>query len=69
MSVSTPLLARVTTYYERYLWEVGEAAGARDYLLGRGLSEEMLREFRVGYAPDSWDRIVTGLTAGRVQRR
>jgi DNA primase len=53
------LLARVTTYYERYLWESKEAATARDYLLGRGLSEEMLREFRVGYAPDSWDRIVT----------
>jgi DNA primase len=53
------LLARVTTYYERYLWESKEAVIARDYLLGRGLSEEMLREFRVGYAPDSWDRIVT----------
>jgi DNA primase len=52
------LLARVTTYYERYLWESKEAGSAREYLLGRGLSEEMLREFRVGYAPDSWDRIV-----------
>jgi len=52
------LLARVTTYYERYLWEASEAAPAREYLLGRGLKEEILREFRVGYAPQSWDRIV-----------
>jgi DNA primase len=52
------LLARVTTYYERYLWEAGEAAAAREYLLGRGLKEDVLREFRVGYAPQSWDRIV-----------
>lgn len=52
------LLARVTTYYERYLWEAGEAAPAREYLLGRGLKEEVLREFRVGYAPAAWDRIV-----------
>jgi DNA primase len=52
------LLARVTTYYERYLWEASEAAPAREYLLGRGLQEEVLREFRVGYAPQSWDRIV-----------
>jgi DNA primase len=52
------LLARVTTYYERYLWEAGEAAPARDYLLGRGLKEDVLREFRVGYAPQAWDRIV-----------
>jgi DNA primase len=52
------LLARVTTYYERYLWEAGEAAPARQYLLGRGLKEDILREFRVGYAPQAWDRIV-----------
>jgi DNA primase len=52
------LLSRVTTYYERYLWEAGEAAPAREYLLGRGLKEEVLREFRVGYAPAAWDRIV-----------
>jgi DNA primase len=52
------LLSRVTTYYERYLWEAGEAAPAREYLLGRGLKQEVLREFRVGYAPAAWDRIV-----------
>jgi DNA primase len=52
------LLARVTTYYERYLWEAGEAAPAREYLLDRGLKEDVLREFRVGYASQSWDRIV-----------
>jgi DNA primase len=52
------LLARVTTYYERYLWEAGEAAAAREYLLGRGLKEDVLREFRVGYAPQAWDRMV-----------
>jgi DNA primase len=54
------LLNRTATYYERYLWEARDADGARDYLLGRGLSEEKLREFRVGYAPRSWDRIVSG---------
>jgi DNA primase len=32
---------------------------AREYLLGRGLREETLREFRVGYAPSPWDRILT----------
>jgi DNA primase len=52
------LLARVSTYYERYLWEAGEAAPAREYLLARGLEQAVLREFRVGYAPDSWDRVV-----------
>ena len=52
------LLDRVTTYYARYLWEAGEAQDARDYLLGRGLTEETLKEFRVGYAPSAWDRVL-----------
>src|SRR5207253_1949261 len=47
------LLDRAATYYARYLWEAQEAAAAREYLLGRGFSEEMLREFRVGYAPSA----------------
>jgi DNA primase len=52
------LLDRVTTYYARYLWEAGEAQDAREYLLGRGLTEETLKEFRVGYAPSAWDRVL-----------
>ena len=30
-----------------------EAAHAREYLAGRGLTDEIIREFRIGYAPDS----------------
>jgi DNA primase len=52
------LLDRVTTYYARYLWDAGEAQEARSYLLGRGLTEETLKEFRVGYAPSAWDRVL-----------
>ena len=52
------LLGRSAAYYARYLWEAQEASDARDYLLGRGLREETLRAFRVGYAPSAWDRIL-----------
>lgn len=52
------LLARTASYYERVLWESGEAAPAREYLLGRGLSEQALRQFGVGYAPSAWDRVL-----------
>ncbi|PZS10900.1 MAG: hypothetical protein DLM64_07670 [Solirubrobacterales bacterium] len=72
-------MSRTAAYYSRYLWEAREAADAREYLLGRGLTEETLREFRVGYAPSAWDRILMGsrragftdeelLAAGLVQR-
>jgi DNA primase len=52
------LLERTAAYYERVLWEAPEAADARSYLLGRGLSEEALRTFRVGYSPSAWDRVL-----------
>jgi DNA primase len=58
------LLARTTAYYERYLWESSEAGPAREYLEGRGLGEEILREFHVGYAPSAWDRVLTASRSG-----
>jgi DNA primase len=55
----TGLLDRTATFYARYLWESAEAAEARDYLRGRGLAEEVLREFRVGFSPGGvWDRVI-----------
>src|SRR5207237_5966906 len=52
------LVERAAAYYARYLWESGEAASAREYLAGRGLGEEVLRDFRVGYAPSAWDKVL-----------
>ena len=56
------LLERATRFYERYLWESVEAEPARAYLRDRGLAEETLRAFRVGYAPSAWDKL---MMAGR----
>ncbi len=58
------LLERTAAYYERYLWDSHEALRAREYLAGRGLSEAALREFRVGYAPSAWDRVLTASRRG-----
>ena len=52
------LLERATGFYERYLWGSDEAADAREYLAGRRLEEETLRQFRVGYAPSAYDRML-----------
>jgi len=32
-----------------------------DYLLGRGFSDEIVRRFRLGYAPDAWDGLLRHL--------
>jgi DNA primase len=63
------LLKRTAGYYERYLWESSEAAHAREYLAGRGLSEQALREFRVGYAPSAWDRVLRASRQGKYSNR
>src|SRR3954451_6369956 len=52
------VLERTATFYVRYLWESDEARAAREYLLGRGLEEGVLREFRVGYSPSRWDTVL-----------
>jgi DNA primase len=52
------LLERTAAYYVRVLWESDEAAPARAYLAERGLEQEVLREFRIGFSPRSWDRVV-----------
>ncbi len=54
------LLGRTAAYYERHLWESEEARHAREYLEQRGLGEETLRSFRVGYSPSAWDRVLMG---------
>jgi DNA primase len=54
------LLDRTAGFYASYLWGAAEARRARDYLASRGLSEEVLRSFRIGYAPKAWDRVLMG---------
>jgi DNA primase len=58
------LLGRTAAYYERCLWESKEARHAREYLEARGLGEEILREFRVGYSPSAWDRVLLASRRG-----
>ena len=43
---------RAVTFFQECLRRP-EGARAREYLAGRGLSQEMIARFRIGYAPDS----------------
>jgi DNA primase len=54
------LLDRTAAFYAKFFWDSREAAPAREYLASRGLGEEVLREFRVGYSPSAWDRVIVG---------
>ena len=44
------VLEAAASFYERYLWDSQAGSLARDYLAGRGLGEEICREYRLGLA-------------------
>jgi DNA primase len=59
------VLERTAAFYVTFLWDSPKAAKARAYLEGRGLGEDVLRSFSVGYAPSAWDQVLTrGQRAG-----
>src|SRR5215213_5573736 len=58
------LLDRAAGFYAKYLHEAAEATRAREYLSSRGLSDDVLKEFRVGYSPSAWDRMLLGARQG-----
>ncbi len=47
-------------FHQRLLSDPG-AQKAREYLGKRGIPEEITKEFRLGFAPDSWNFLVNGL--------
>ena len=50
-------------FWEAELAKKGKAQAAREYLLGRAISEETQKAFRIGFAPDSWDALLKHLQA------
>jgi DNA primase len=45
------VLDQTATYFERLLWEGDAGAPVREYLDGRGLGDEVAKEFRLGLSP------------------
>jgi DNA primase len=44
------VLGQAASFYERYLWDSQAGGAARDYLVGRGLKEEICRDYGLGLA-------------------
>ncbi|MYH71449.1 relaxase domain-containing protein [Candidatus Poribacteria bacterium] len=49
------------SWYHHLLINSPEAAEARDYLLGRGISEDLWEKWRLGWAPDQWQGLTSHL--------
>ncbi len=48
------LMTGLRDFYQQALAQ-SQAAGAREYLAQRGLSEEVIKHFSIGFAPAGWD--------------
>lgn len=51
------ILELATKFYEKQLWESDRGKAMLAYLHDRGLSDESIRSYRLGYAPDGWEHI------------
>lgn len=51
------ILELATKFYEKQLWESVPGKKILDYLHDRGLNDESIRTYRLGYAPDGWEHI------------
>jgi DNA primase len=58
--INETLEAAIEWYHQKLL-SGPESAGARGYLRGRGYDGEVVRRYRLGWAPDGWDRLVKSL--------
>ncbi|HOX06595.1 MAG TPA: DNA primase [Planctomycetota bacterium] len=66
------LLYRLNEFAAKFFQGQLEADGgrvAREYLERRGISAESIAQYRLGYAPDSWDSLCTELRRRQAQER
>jgi DNA primase len=52
------MLVKASSFFQRQL---PQTPAAVDYLKDRGISGEIARDFQIGYAPDSWDGLLSAL--------
>ncbi len=54
-------VAKAAAWYHERLLSGADAGAARSYLRARGLDGSVVREFGIGWAPDSWDELTRAL--------
>ncbi|BAN68494.1 DNA primase [endosymbiont of unidentified scaly snail isolate Monju] len=63
------LLEQVDAFYREQLHAHPDSRRARDYLAGRGLSEQVIETFDIGFAPPGWDNVLARFGKNDQSRR
>lgn len=50
-------------FYHNYLMQSKEGEQGRKYLAARGITEKVIEDFQLGFAPDSWDALTKKIKA------
>jgi len=58
-------LESATIFFQRTLYENPQYKAVVEYLTGRGLTKETIKEWRIGYAPDAWQLLSDYLKSKR----
>lgn len=61
------LMESLNDFYQQSLRQ-NDAQRARDYISGRGLSQDVIDHFAIGYAPPGWDNVLKRFGANRDDR-
>ena len=59
--ILTETMERATDWYHQRLLTGPDAGPARNYLRSRGYDGDVVRRFRLGWAPDDWDALCAAL--------
>ena len=62
-------LDTAAAYYHRALMESPLAEPARQYLAKRGLTEDVIEDWQIGFSPDSWDDLINFLKSKKFTER
>ncbi|KZN40406.1 DNA primase [Pseudoalteromonas luteoviolacea CPMOR-2] len=63
------LMMQTANFYQNQLANHNNSASVKNYVQGRGLSEQTVNKFLIGYAPPEWDALLSRLARTPAQRQ
>jgi DNA primase len=63
------IMQKTALFYQRQLGKHSQSKRALDYLNQRGLSEKIIKQFKIGYTPPGWDNLLQAIDNNPKQKQ